>query len=155
MLLLLFLDDLHRGDSATLEVLEYAGKRWAEQGAPVLVLIAARTEEPEASSALERWLLALGRRLPVRSLALVPWQRRTSRFSFGGLLMQAHRLSPLTGPWRRWGLKRGGPQARAIGGMASCGDGRAALLPGGDDKGSLRRGHAPHTKPRTGRRSWM
>ena len=65
----LFLDDLHRGDSATLEVLDYAGKRWAEQGAPVLVLIAARTEEPEASSALERWLLALGRRLPVRSLA--------------------------------------------------------------------------------------
>ena len=65
----LFLDDLHRGDSATLEVLEYAGKRWAEQGAPVLVLIAARTEEPEASSSLERWLLALGRRLPVRSLA--------------------------------------------------------------------------------------
>ena len=65
----LFLDDLQWGDSATLEVLEYAGKRWAEQGAPVLVLIAARTDEPEASSAFERWLLSLGRRLPVRSLA--------------------------------------------------------------------------------------
>ena len=65
----LFLDDLHWVDAATLEVLDYAGKRWAEQGAAVLVLIAARTEEPEASSDLERWLLALGRRLPVRSLA--------------------------------------------------------------------------------------
>jgi DNA-binding SARP family transcriptional activator len=65
----LFLDDLQWGDNATLEVLEYAGKRWAEQGAPVLVLIAARTEEPEASSALESWLSSLGRRLPVRSLA--------------------------------------------------------------------------------------
>jgi len=65
----LFLDDLQWGDSATLEVLEYAGKRWAEQGAPVLVLIAARTEEPEANTALERWLSSLGRRLPVRSLA--------------------------------------------------------------------------------------
>src|SRR5215211_4214983 len=65
----LFLDDMQWGDSATLEVLEYAGKRWAEQGAPVLVLIAARTEEPEANTALERWLSSLGRRLPVRSLA--------------------------------------------------------------------------------------
>ena len=67
----LFLDDLQWADSATLEVLDYAGKRWAEQGAPVLVLIAARTEEPEASSAFERWLSSLGRRLPVRSLS--PW----------------------------------------------------------------------------------
>ena len=66
----LFLDDLQWADAATLELLDYAGKRWAEQGAPVLVLIAARTEDPEASSASERWLLALGRRLPVRSLSL-------------------------------------------------------------------------------------
>jgi DNA-binding SARP family transcriptional activator len=65
----LFLDDLQWGDSATLEVMDYAGKRWAEQGAAVLVLIAARTEEPEANSAFERWLLSLGRRLPLRSLA--------------------------------------------------------------------------------------
>ena len=34
---------------ATLEMLDYAGKRWAEQEAPVLVLITARTEEPEVS----------------------------------------------------------------------------------------------------------
>src|SRR5919112_1934160 len=32
----LFLDDLQWADAATLEVLEYAGRRWAEQGAPVL-----------------------------------------------------------------------------------------------------------------------
>ena len=66
----LFLDDLQWADAATLEVLEYAGRRWAEQGAPVLMLIAARPEEPEASSAFERWLLALGRRLPLRSMSL-------------------------------------------------------------------------------------
>ncbi len=66
----LFLDDLQWADAATLEVLEYAGKRWAEQGAPVLVVIAARPEEPEAGSAFERWLLALGRRLPLRSMTL-------------------------------------------------------------------------------------
>jgi DNA-binding SARP family transcriptional activator/tetratricopeptide (TPR) repeat protein len=66
----LFLDDLNWADAATLEVLDYAGRRWAEQGAPLLVLIAARTEEPEAGSAFERWLLALGRRLPLRSMTL-------------------------------------------------------------------------------------
>src|SRR3954470_21277962 len=47
----LLLDDLHWADAATLEVLDYAGRRWAEQGAPVLVLIAARPEEAEGSSA--------------------------------------------------------------------------------------------------------
>ena len=68
----LFLDDLQWFDAATLEVLDYAGRRWAEQGAPVLLLIAARPEEPEAGSTFERWLLSLGRRLPVRSLTLGP-----------------------------------------------------------------------------------
>ncbi|HET6659187.1 MAG TPA: AAA family ATPase [Rubrobacter sp.] len=69
---ILYLDDLHWADSATLEMLDYAGKRWAEQQAPVLVLIAARTEEPEVSPAFERWLLSLRRRLPVRSLSPGP-----------------------------------------------------------------------------------
>ena len=66
----LFLDDLQWADAATLEVLDYVGRRWAEQGAPVLVLIAARPEEPEAGSAFERWLSSLGRRLPLRSMTL-------------------------------------------------------------------------------------
>src|SRR5215203_4193067 len=68
----LFLDDLHWADAATLEVLEYAGRRLAEQGAPVLVLIAARPEESEGNSAFERWLSSLGRSLPARSLTLGP-----------------------------------------------------------------------------------
>ena len=66
----LFLDDLQWADTATLEVLEYVGRRWAEQGAPVLVLVAARPEEPEASSAFERWLSSLGQRLPLRNMTL-------------------------------------------------------------------------------------
>jgi DNA-binding SARP family transcriptional activator len=68
----LFLDDLQWSDAATLEVLEYAGRRWVEQGAPVLLLVAVRPEEPEASSAFERWLSSLGRRLPLRNLRLGP-----------------------------------------------------------------------------------
>jgi DNA-binding SARP family transcriptional activator/tetratricopeptide (TPR) repeat protein len=66
----LFLDDLQWSDTATLEVLEYAGRRWAEQAAPVLMLIAARSEDTEVSSAFQRSLSYLGRRLPVRSLTL-------------------------------------------------------------------------------------
>ena len=68
----LFLDDLEWADAATLEMLDYAGKRWAEQGAPVLLLIAARPGEPGVSSAFERWLSSLGRKLPMRSLTLGP-----------------------------------------------------------------------------------
>ena len=68
----LFLDDLQWADAATVEVLDYAGRRWAEQGLPVLVLIAARPEEAEGSFDFERWLSALGRRSAVRSLTLDP-----------------------------------------------------------------------------------
>ena len=68
----LFLEDLQWADAATLEVLEYAGRRWAEQGAPVLLLIAARPEDLGGASSFERWLPSLGRRLPARSLALTP-----------------------------------------------------------------------------------
>ena len=50
---LLFLDDLQWVDATTLEVLDYAGSRWAEQGASVLVLIAARPEESEGRAGFE------------------------------------------------------------------------------------------------------
>jgi DNA-binding SARP family transcriptional activator/tetratricopeptide (TPR) repeat protein len=69
---ILFLDDLEWADAATLEVLDYASKHWAEQGWPILILIAARSGEPGVSSSFERWLSALGRRLPLRSLTLGP-----------------------------------------------------------------------------------
>jgi DNA-binding SARP family transcriptional activator/tetratricopeptide (TPR) repeat protein len=68
----LFLDDLQWADAATVELLDYAGRRWAEQGLPVLVLIAARPEEAEGTFDVERWLSALGRRSAVRSLTLDP-----------------------------------------------------------------------------------
>ncbi len=68
----LFLDDLQWADATTLEVLDYAGRRWAEQGTPVLVVVAARPEDSEGDFSLERWLQPLGRRLPARSLVLGP-----------------------------------------------------------------------------------
>jgi tetratricopeptide (TPR) repeat protein len=68
----LFLDDLQWADAATLEVLDYAGRRWAEQGAPILVLIAGRPEEIGDNSSFEGWLPSLVRRLPARSLTLPP-----------------------------------------------------------------------------------
>jgi DNA-binding SARP family transcriptional activator len=70
--MVLFLDDLQWADAATLEVLKYAGRRWAEQGASILLLIAARPEEPEADFPFERWIPTLRRMLPVRSLTLGP-----------------------------------------------------------------------------------
>jgi DNA-binding SARP family transcriptional activator/tetratricopeptide (TPR) repeat protein len=66
----LFLDDMEWADAATLEVLEYAGRRWVEQGAPILLLIAACPEESEAGSTFQRWLWSLGRKLPLRSMTL-------------------------------------------------------------------------------------
>ena len=43
-----------------------------EQGAPILLIIAARPEEPAADSSFGRWLPSLGRRLHVRNLILGP-----------------------------------------------------------------------------------
>ena len=95
----LFLDDLHWSDAATLELLEYAGRRWAEHGAPVLVLIAARPEEPEAGSAFEGWLSSLGRRLPLRSMTLGPLADEDVKGLLGRLRSRAHsKFSPSPPP---------------------------------------------------------
>src|SRR3712207_5926009 len=83
----LFLDDLQWVDATTLEVLDYAGSRWAEQGPSALVLVAARPEEPEGRAGFERWLSSLGRRLPVKSLALGPLGNE----DVGGLLRRLAR----------------------------------------------------------------
>src|ERR671920_1021232 len=85
-------------DAATLEVLDYAGRRWVEQGAPVLVLIAARPEEAEGSSGFERWLSALGRRLPMRSLELGPLGNEDVEGLLGRLATRAGSSRPAGAP---------------------------------------------------------
>ena len=94
---ILFLDDLQWADAATLEVLDYAGKRWAERGASVLVVVATRPEEPEAGSAFERRLSSLSRGLPVRSLALGPLEHEDVEELLGRLAPRAGSLSKPAG----------------------------------------------------------
>lgn len=72
----LFLDDLHWESRGTLDVLKYAGRRWTEAGARVLLVLGLRPEATESLPAPARWLSDLGRELPVRSLDLDPLAER-------------------------------------------------------------------------------
>jgi DNA-binding SARP family transcriptional activator/tetratricopeptide (TPR) repeat protein len=112
----IFLDDLQWADAATLEVLDYAGRRWAEQGAPVLVLITARPEEPEAGSAFERWLSSLGRRLPMRSLTLHPLADEDVEGLLGRLATRAGSPKPPAGALEEvGGLNGEGSELKRLG----------------------------------------
>ena len=70
--LVLFLDDLHWASRASLDMLQYAGRRWAEEGARVLLVLGLRLETTETLPAPSRWVSELGRALPVRRLTLDP-----------------------------------------------------------------------------------
>jgi DNA-binding SARP family transcriptional activator len=68
----LFLDDLHWASRASLDVLQYAGQRWTEEGARVLLVLGLREEATDALPAPAGWVSELGRALPVKRLALGP-----------------------------------------------------------------------------------
>src|SRR5215208_2868434 len=53
-------------------MLQYAGRRWAEEGARVLLVLGLRVETTEALPAPSRWVSELSRTLPVRRLMLDP-----------------------------------------------------------------------------------
>jgi predicted ATPase len=107
----LFLDDLQWADAATLEVLNYAGRRWAARRAPVLVLMAARPEDTDSGSSIESWLLSSGRRLPVRSLTLGPLGDENVE----GLLRRLARIGsePIGVPEESGKQQEGSDQARS------------------------------------------
>jgi predicted ATPase/DNA-binding SARP family transcriptional activator len=70
--LLLFVDDLQWADAASLDVLHYAARRWAEIGTPVVLLLSLRTSAFGAHTALAAWLPALQRDVALTRLVLGP-----------------------------------------------------------------------------------
>ncbi|MCZ7568770.1 MAG: AAA family ATPase [Ardenticatenaceae bacterium] len=66
----IFIDDLHWADVASLDLLHYCGHAWAEAGLPVLLLLVRRREATAADSALDEWLANLGRDISSHQLAL-------------------------------------------------------------------------------------
>lgn len=76
--LVLFLDDLQWADVATLDLLQYAVRRWAAANSPVLLLFTLRSEalEPsdlaQAGPGLSNWLWQLRREVLLTRLTLKP-----------------------------------------------------------------------------------
>jgi tetratricopeptide (TPR) repeat protein len=68
----LFVDDMQWADAATFDVLRYASRRWAEQRAPVLLVMAARTETPEVRAWLTQRRAGFSHDLPMRRVVLGP-----------------------------------------------------------------------------------
>ena len=75
--LVLFVDDLQWADSATLDVLQYAARRWHTSSARVLLLLSVRSEALQPAtqhplSSLTDWLAQIERELQPYQLALGP-----------------------------------------------------------------------------------
>src|SRR5947208_11720751 len=66
----LFIDDAQWADAASLDVLQYASRRWATAHLPVFLLCTFRSDDLASSVALADWLGSLERTLPVRRQAL-------------------------------------------------------------------------------------
>ena len=70
--LLVFIDDMQRADAASLDVLLYLARSWAERGTPVLLLLSRRTETREMEPEMAEWLANLRDILALTRLELTP-----------------------------------------------------------------------------------
>ncbi len=84
--LVVYVDDLQWTDAATLDLLNYAGRRWAALGAPVLLLSTVRSEDLD-TPALADWLAGIQRDQDLTRLAIGPLSREDT-----GELLQAFGL---------------------------------------------------------------
>src|SRR5438876_2805097 len=80
--LVLLLDDMQWADTATLDLVLYLGRSFAEQPAPVLLLLNLRTGTDSFTDVQSTWLMALKRtRIPLTALLLAAFtQEETQRF---------------------------------------------------------------------------
>ncbi len=104
--LVLFVDDWHWADAASLDVLHYAALRWSEEGAPILVLLTLRQEALTESPDLQTWLTRLKHNVASEQLDLGELSQAETEHLIRVLLepeAATHGLetqSPLTSPAR-------------------------------------------------------
>ncbi|MFN8538408.1 MAG: AAA family ATPase [Thermomicrobiales bacterium] len=73
--LVLAIDDLQWADDASLDLLGYLGRRWADEGTPILLLLTVRSEAlhhqaDQRTPSLSEWLGGLERAMPATRLTL-------------------------------------------------------------------------------------
>jgi predicted ATPase len=72
--IILFIDDIHWSDFASLEMLQHASRRWIESNTPILLLLSLRTEALVILPTFAAWLARLEHDLHATSFILNPLQ---------------------------------------------------------------------------------
>ncbi len=70
--LILFLEDLHWADTATLDLLHYLTRSFAAHATPIMLLLSMRTDARQTTSGLAEWRANLARMIPLTRLQLGP-----------------------------------------------------------------------------------